>query len=183
MVIPEVHTLIERAAAARERLVGLLEVLPAEYWERRAPDDRWCVRDHAAHTAAVDELVTELLRGASGEAALWLGDTGDPAVLHALRERRRVAFAEEPPAPMIAAMGRARDGVVGALVRMDGAALDLPLFVAGVVNGWGQPIGFTLRTYLAQWAVHDLAHDAAIREAIRQPLAPGDIVAGARIRR
>ena len=61
--------------------------------------------------------------------------------------------------------------------------LDVPLFAAGVANAWGQPVRFTVRTYLAEWATHDLVHARCIREAVRQPLSPGDIVAGARVRR
>lgn len=182
MVLREVRTLIERAEAGRRQLLGLLDVLPRTYWDRVAPGDAWRVHDHAAHVAAADHIVAELLRDAGGSGPLWLGGTTDPKALIALRERRMAAIADQPPDSLLASMAAARAAIVEVLTGLEAALLDLPLFAAGVENEWGQPVPFTVRTYLAQWALHDITHARCIREAVRQPLAPGDILTAARMR-
>ena len=77
MAIPEVQTLLGRAAARRHVLEGLIAAAPEEYWARRAAGDAWTALDHLRHVATIDRVIVELGEAAAGSAgALWVGGDG-----------------------------------------------------------------------------------------------------------
>ena len=164
VALPEVRTLLERAAARRHVLEGLIASVPEDYWDRRAPDDAWTALDQVRHVATVDRMLVQLVEAAreSGE-ELWAGDTSDAAVL----EERRVALMdgvrEQTVGALVEMMRESRAEAVEAVLGMSVEALDREVRVAGA------PQGFPLRTYLAIWAEHDSEHEAAIRRAIETP--------------
>jgi len=168
--IPEVRTLVERAAARRHMLEGLNESIPEEFWARQAPDDDWPALDHLRHVATIDGMVVELVQAAErpGE-ALWVGGTRDAAEL----EGRRLALMEAVAGQSVEELGEtmraSREGAVEAVLALPQGALDREVRVAGVLTPWGKPHAFSLRAYLGAWAGHDGEHEAAIRRAIETP--------------
>ena len=164
VAVPEIRTLVERAAARRQMLEGLIESVPDDYWERQASGDDWTALDHLRHVATVDGMLVDLLEAAQEPGrALWAGDTSDEAELDA----RRVALMDGVREQTVEALGEtmreSREGAVETVLGMPVAALDREVRVAG------SPQGFPLRTYLAVWAEHDSEHEAAIRRAIETP--------------
>lgn len=169
-VIPEVRTLVERAAARRHVLEGLIESIPEEFWRRQAPDDAWTALDHLRHVATVDGMVVELAEAAGqpGE-ALWVGGATDAAELEARRLALMEAVAGQPVGELVEKMQASREGAVEAVLALSQGALDREVRVAGVLTTWGEPHSFSLRAYLGAWAEHDGEHEAAIRRAIETP--------------
>ncbi len=162
--VPELRTLVERAAARRHMLEGLIESVPDDYWQRQDPGDDWTAQDHLRHVATVDRMLVDLLKAAQeSSGALWAGDTSDAAVL----EERRVALMdgvrEQNVGALVETMRESREAAVMAVLGMSVAALEREVRVAGA------PQGLPLRTYLAIWAEHDSEHEAAIRQAMETP--------------
>lgn len=170
VAVPEMRTLVERAVARRHMLEGLIESVPADYWERRASGDTWTALDHVRHVATIDGIVAELVEAAAqpGE-ALWVGATRDVASLQARRVALMEGVAEQGVDELLATMQESREAATGALLALAVEALDREVRVAGVLTAWGEPHRFTLRAYLAAWAEHDGEHEAAIRRAIETP--------------
>ena len=73
VAVPEVRTLVERAAARRHVLEGLIASVPDDYWDRQASDDAWTALDHVRHVATVDSMLVELAEaaGRTGEGCGW----------------------------------------------------------------------------------------------------------------
>ncbi len=171
---PEIHALLGRAMAGRFQLLSLVDVLDDAHFQMRAEGDAWTVHDHLAHVAAVDGITVEIVRAGSAR-PLDLGP------FLALREPRRLALLgdhREIPTTLAAA----RDALAAIL-----ASLDVPSLSAEVVfpaaDAWAQPVAMQLRSYLAEWAIHDRHHEAAIREAVRTAISPAALALAARARR
>ncbi len=169
--LPEMRTLVERAAARRHVLEGLIASVPEDYWERRAPDDAWTALDHVRHVATVDAMVVELVEAAerSGE-ELWAGGVRDEAALEARRVELMDGVGDQDIHELVATMRASREAVVEALLAIGAGALDRDVRVAGMLTPWGEPHASSLRTHLTGWAgQHDAEHEAAIRRAIETP--------------
>lgn len=163
VAVPEIRTLVERAAARRQVLEGLIESVPDDYWERQA-GDAWTALDHLRHVATVDAMLVELLEAAQeSNEELWAGNTNDVAMLEARRVALMDRVREQPVETLVETMRESREGAVAAALQMPAAALDREVRVAGA------PQPLPLRTYLAIWAEHDSEHEAAIRQAIEAP--------------
>jgi len=180
-MLPEVRVIVERAAARRASLEGLVEAIPADFWARRATGDAWSAHDHLTHVATIDELTGETLNQIlSGERTVWIAGAGTPEMLAA---RRQALLDKEAAMPMAALRQRMREtrvGLVRLLASLRAVHLDARILVAGVVEGWGEPLAFGLRRYLAALPDHDTEHEQAIRQAIS---APPDLSAVALTRR
>src|SRR5512141_1099719 len=98
-MLAEVRVLLERSAARRLTLEGLLDALPADYWDRAAAGEAWSIRQHVGHLAGADEMMSELVEDVlSGAASAWVGRTEDPAMLASMRQRSvSVAESRQPP--------------------------------------------------------------------------------------
>ena len=170
VAIPEMRTLVERAAARRHVLEGLIASVPEDYWERQATGDAWTALDHVRHVATVDGMLVELAEAAGrpGE-ELWVGGTQDAGALEGRRVALMEGVGEQGIDELVATMWESREAAVEALLALPVEALDREVRVAGVVTPWGEPHVFTLRAYLAAWAEHDGEHEAAIRRAIETP--------------
>ncbi len=178
-MLPEVRVLIERAAARRLALEGLLDALPDDYWGRSAPGDGWPIRSHVEHLATIEGLVAETVRTVQvGDRYVWAGGANTTAALAELRAAQMASVAGATREALRAAMARSRAGLVAALASLEPVHLDAAVLVAGVVNAWGKPVGFSLREYLGAWP--DVEHDAAIRRALETP---PDLSAAALVRR
>lgn len=163
---PEIAVILQRASARRTMLAGLLDALPLEYWERRAPGDAWSVRDHVAHLAVVDRPFLPLLAEAAGGAFdCWLGGRERGALIRT-REANMDSMAGLEIGALRAALGRARADVEGALSALPAAACDMLVHIPDATGPWGEPVALPLRNYLVSWAEHDGVHEAAIRRAI-----------------
>ena len=169
-VLAEVRTLLERAAAGRLTLEGLIAAVPADYWERRGGGDAWAALDHLRHVATIDVLVIELVEVvAEPGTALWVGGTRDAEVLDARRVALMAGLQGREIDELRAAMRRSRAAAVEALLALTPAALEREVRVAGVTTPWGEPRAFALRAWLAHWAAHDGEHERAIRRAVETP--------------
>ena len=160
-------------------LEGLLDSIPATYWERQASDDAWSARDHLRHLATIDDLVLPLVQNAcAGCAVMWLAgpEPGDP-------ERQRMAamdsVAGASTAELRARMSASREAVTGAVSQLPHDALERLVRMASSANSRGRLQEWPLRTYLAGWAEHDTVHEGAIRRAMT---APPDLSAVALVR-
>ena len=159
--VPELRTVVERAAGRRHMLEGLIESVPDEYWERQASGDDWTALDHLRHVATVDGMLVELLTAAQeSDEELWAGDTSDEAELEARRVALMDGVREQTVEALVETMGETREAALEAALELPAAALDRDVRVAGA------PQPLPLRTYLAIWAEHDSEHEAAIRRAI-----------------
>ena len=164
VTLPELRTLVERAAARRHVLEGLVASVPEDYWQRQASGDEWTALDHLRHVATVDGMLVELVQAAQeSDEALWAGDTSDPAVLEERRVALMAGVREQTVETLVETMRASREGAAQAVLGMSVAALDRDVRVAGA------PQPFPLRTYLAVWTEHDGEHEAAIRRAIETP--------------
>lgn len=167
-MLPEVRVILERAAARRAMLDGLLDVIPVEDWERRAEGDAWTIEHHVQHLATVEGLViatVEAIR--TGEAEVWAGGSEQ---LTGFMEARAMAMAEVAhlePVELRARMAESRAAMSVAVARLEPRELETTVRIAGVVDSWGRPIGMSLRAYLQAWPEHDVEHDAAVRRALR----------------
>ena len=171
VALPEMRTLVERAAARRHVLEGLIASVPEDYWDRRAPDDAWTALEHVRHVATVDAMVVELLEAAERpEEELWAGGVRDVAELEARRVELMEAVRDQDIHELVVTMRESREAVVVALLAIRVEALDREVRVAGVVTPWGEPHASSLRAHLTGWAgQHDGEHEAAIRRAIETP--------------
>ena len=170
VAVPEIRTLVERAAARRQVLEGLIESVPDDYWERQASGDAWSALDHLRHVATVDAMLVELVEAAQDpDEELWAGKTSDAEVLEARRVALMDRVREQPVETLLETMLESRAGAVEAVLGMSVETLDREVRVAGVQTAWGEPQAFPLRSYLAVWAEHDGEHEAAIRQAIETP--------------
>lgn len=166
---PEIAVIVQRASARRQVLEGLLDALPGEYWEQRAPGDSWSVRNHVEHLATVDRPLVSLLEDAHrGATECWLGGPGAGALLDA-REAGMVALAGVEARELRLLLRRERAAVESALAALPPSACDCTVRIAGAIGSGGEPAAWPLRTYLASWAEHDGLHEAAIRVAIAAP--------------
>lgn len=59
-----------------------------------------------------------------------------------------------------------RARLVALLGQLGARHMEARVFVAGVVDGWGEPVAWELRRYLAAIPEHDSEHEAAIRRAV-----------------
>lgn len=169
--IPEMRTLVERAATRRHVLEGLIASVPDEYWERRAPGDDWTALDHVRHVATVDAMMVELVEAAErpGE-ELWAGGAREADELEARRTELMDGVRDQDIHALVATMRESREAAVGALLALSQGALDREVRVAGVLTPWGEPHASSLRVHLGGWAAeHDREHEAAIRRAIETP--------------
>ena len=168
--VPEVRTLVERAASRRHALEGLIAAVPEAYWGLRAAGDQWTALDHVRHVATVDVVVVELAEaaGAPGE-ALWVGGARNAAALEERRAGLMEGVREQERGALIETMRRSREDAMRALLAAPVGALERGVRVAGSLTAWGEPRAFTLRSWLAAWAEHDGEHEAAIRRAIETP--------------
>lgn len=167
---PEIETLAGRAASARYQLESLVAVLGDDHMDLRADGDAWDVRGHLAHVAAVDLVMAELLV-AVGAHPLDL----EPHFQR--REEYRLGVLGPHRVPWPEAQEN-RDRVLRQLVNLEPHAAGSEL-VLPPSGPWGTQHTMQLRSYLADWAVHDLHHDAAIREAVRGRLSPAALAATA----
>jgi len=180
-MLPEVRVIVERAAARRASLEGLIEAIPADYWARRATGEAWSAHDHLAHVAGIDALTSETLTQIlGGERAAWIAGATTPEML----ATRREALLDEAAGMAVAAlrerMRETRAELVELLAGLDTGHLEVTVLVAGVVDAWGEPLAVGLRRYLASLPEHDTEHEHAIRQAIS---APPDLSAVALTRR
>lgn len=180
MMLPEVRVFLERAGARRQSLFGLVEAIPPAYWPRTAPGDAWSARNHLEHVATADDflgsLILDIVRGAEP----WLAGTADPRGLLFARAEAMQRFESLPLEALLDAMAGARSMLVESLARLEPAHLLGPVFFAGHVSAWGEPLPITFSSYLDAWSAHDTAHEAAIRDAVSTP---PDLVAVAMARR
>ena len=180
-MLPEVRVIVERAAARRASLEGLIDAIPDDYWTRRATGEAWSARDHLAHVAGIDVMTSETLTQIlAGNRAASIAGATTPEELTA----RRDALLDEAATMAVAAlrerMRRTRAGLVRLLASLDAGHLEATVLVAGVVDAWGEPLAFGLRRYLVSLPDHDTEHEQAIRRAIS---APPDLSAVALTRR
>ena len=170
VAVPEIRTLVERAAARRQVLEGLIESVPDDYWVRQASGDAWTALDHLRHVATVDAMLVELVEAAREPGKeLWAGDTSDEAVLEARRVELMDRVREQPVGRLLETMRESREEALEVVLGMSVETLDREVRVAGALNAWGEPQAFPLRAYLAVWVEHDGEHEAAIRGAIETP--------------
>ncbi len=169
---PEVRVLLERANARRISLLGLVDVIPAQFWSRREDTDSWTARQHLAHVATADELLLETL-----------SEEG-PAASYESRRSELLAAAEEwPIRDLLARMERERARLAASLDGVSFLSLDGHIQAAGVRDAWGREAAWPVRALLAAWAEHDTGHELAIRRAVTSPPAAAALSAAARRRR
>ena len=169
-MLPEVRTLLQRAAAHRFALDGLLDAIPESYWERAAPGDAWNARNHLQHLATVEAILAQdLARVIDGANDLWLGGSPDAVLFHERRAAMMEAVADLPCAALRGEMAANRHDAVNTLGALTAYHMEAGLRIPGVVDRWAQPVRYSLREYLTAWPNHDTAHDAAIRAAVSTP--------------
>lgn len=180
-MLPELQVLLERAAARRAMLDGLLDVIPVEDWERRADGDAWSIENHVQHLASVEALTIETIDAVrAGAAEVWAGGSER---LTELLEARALAMAEVADleaGDLRARMAESRAAMNAAVGSLQPPHLDATVRISGVVDSWGRPVGMSLRAYLRAWPEHDLEHDGAIRRALQ---ARPDLSTAALVRR
>ncbi len=166
MMLPEIRVLIERAEMRRAALEGLLEAVPGDYWDRRAPEDEWSAVEHLRHVATVDDLLVSLLREAgTGLDEVSLGGApGEDDRIAAMHSVERLSVEE-----LVRRMRGARQRAVRQVGRLGQEALETAVLMPGAVDAWGMPVRWALRSYLVAWVGHDDVHAAAIRRAISTP--------------
>ncbi|MCY3645759.1 MAG: DinB family protein [Chloroflexi bacterium] len=170
VAVPEIRTLVERGAARRQVLEGLIESVPDDYWERQDSGDAWTALDHLRHVATVDQMLVELVEAAQeSDEELWAGKTDNVEVLEARRVALMDKVREQSVDTLVETMRESRARAVGTVLGMTVETLDREVRVAGALNEWGEQLAFPLRGYLAVWVEHDGEHEAAIRRAIATP--------------
>lgn len=176
-MIPVVRVLIGRAAARRESLLALADVVPADYWSRTAPGESWSAQRHLVHALSAEDALEGLLERineGSGPLALEAGD------LYAEREAAIEAAADLELASLIEQSVRARERTVRLLAALTPASIERMLVVVMPPGAWPAQSVLVAYAYLEQWAAHDAGHEAAIRDAISTP---PDLSAVAHVRR
>ncbi len=178
---PEFAVFAGRAARAREELTGLLDVVPDGEWVRQASGNAWDIHTHVAHVAAADAAAADLFAAlSSSPGVLPLAES-----LARFAESRAAAIAEartRTPTALRTLIAHQREAALQALVSLPPAAFDTSLLLPGG-GAWGQDLTFSLRSYLATWAAHDLEHAAAIRAALLVAPSPSAMALAARLRR
>ena len=181
VIVPEIHTILGRAAANRQRLNELLQVLDDEHWRRRHPDDAWDVRGHLQHLASIEPLLIGTLNEAVELGSAWLcGSPSGPGVEEA-REAARTSLADLSPGELLLEIEETRIETVDAVANLEAAALDAIVRIPPV-SEWLAPVPVPLRQYLQDWAIHDLDHEASIRNAITVQPRPADLASALRVR-
>ena len=166
-MLPEVRVILERAATHRTSLEGLLDAVPNDYWDRRAPGEAWSAHDHLAHVATIDVLTSQTLSEIlEGVRVAWLAGTTVPAQLAARREASLQEVQTATPQALRERMRQTRAELARVVRSLDSASLESNICVAGVLDAWGQPVAFGVRRYLAGLPDHDTGHELAIRRAI-----------------
>lgn len=169
MMLPEVRVFFERAEARRQSLLGLVAAIPPGYWLRSGPGDAWTARHHLQHVATADDFLGALIETVCSGGEAWLGGTRD---LPALLQARAAAIEEHAPLTLSALIDRlsqSRQVLAERLSELDRVHLAAPVFIAGRISHWGEPLPLALSAYLASWAGHDAGHEMAIREAVSTP--------------
>jgi len=180
-MLPELQVLLERAAARRAMLDGLLDVIPPEDWERRAEGDAWTIENHVQHLATIEGLMIETLdRVTAGETEVWAGGAERLGAFVEARARAMGTVSGLEPAELRAEMAQSRAAMNAAMAGLEARHLEATVRISGVVDSWGRPIAMSLRAYLRGWPEHDLEHDAAIRRALQ---ARPDLSTAAMVRR
>lgn len=154
---PEVRVFLDRANARRVSLLGLVDVIPDQFWARREDRDSWTARQHVAHVATADELLLETI---PGEAA---------APYEVRRSELLTAAAEWPMPDLLARMERERARLAAWLEGLSLLSLDGYIKAVGVRDAWGREVSWPVRALLAAWAEHDTGHELAIRRAVTTP--------------
>ncbi len=183
-MLAELAVIAGRAAAARYSLEALLDVVPDDYWVRRAEGEAWSAYDHLAHLATIDEPMRQMLEEANAGASTLLpygAETGGDAL--ARRESLMLTVSGESVESLRARMTSNREALLEVFHTLQPGALDASVILPGLVNAWGQPVAISLRHYLVNWAAHDTEHAEAIRQAITRPPSPGDLALAAQRRR
>lgn len=181
MILPELQTILGRAAANRARLNELLGVLDGEHWLRRHPDDVWSVRDHLQHLASIEPLITRTLQEAAKSGSAWLCGSQTAGELRDAREVARMGVSDLGAEELLAKLDDARAETVSALAVLQAADLDSVIRFPPA-SEWASPVAMPLRGYLQHWAAHDLDHEHSIREAITVPPGPADLASSLRMR-
>jgi hypothetical protein len=151
-------------------LLGLVEVVPEDFWSRRGETGSWTAHEHLAHVATADELLIETLSG----------NTAEP--YEARRSELFAAAREESVADLSARLHSERARLAGWLKHLPPTMLDRYI-IAGVRDAWGQEVAWSVRGLLAAWSEHDTGHELAIRRAITTPPDASALSAAARRRR
>ncbi|HEX6029835.1 MAG TPA: DinB family protein [Tepidiformaceae bacterium] len=172
----EVRLLAERASVRRISLLGLLEVIPPDFWPRREPGEEWTARNHLEHVATADALLRETIDAVVRQADLevsyierraQLMDAAAGVSLLELRDR----------------METERAATIASLAGVDALLLDELILIPGSVDSFGQGVALPLRTVVTAWAEHDTGHEIAIRTAITTHPDAASLAAAARFRR
>ena len=167
---PEVRVLLDRANARRLSLLGLVAVVPDDFWPRREGADSWTAHEHLAHVATADRLLLETI---SHEAA---------GSYEARRAALLEAATEKPIPDLVASMEWEREHLAGSLKHLSTTTLD-GYITAGVRDAWGREATWPVRALLAAWSEHDTGHELAIRRAVTAPPDASALSAAARRRR
>lgn len=165
-MIPVVRVLIGRAAARRESLLALVDVVPADYWSRTAPGESWSAHRHLLHALSAEDALEGLLQNineGSGPLAL------EAAALYAEREAAIEAAGALELGSLIERSALARERTVRLLADLTPASIERTLVVAMPPGSWPAQSVMAAYAYLEQWAAHDAGHEAAIRDAISTP--------------
>lgn len=174
--LPEVRSVLERAATNRHLLEEFLAHAPPDRLHNMAEGDLWSGHVHLSHVATADVLMTTLLAEVrEGSYRLDMGLLGR-------RSEAIAAAAELPLEELRELMAESRSELVQLLVRFDDTRLAHPVVVEQP-GAWPPERQLSLRAYLAAWAEHDLEHLQSMRRAVTAPVSPAAMAAAARIRR
>lgn len=174
--LPEVRSVLERAATNRHMLEEFLAHAPADRLHNTADGDAWSGYTHLAHVATADVLVSAVL-GSVRDRAYRLDAT--------LQRRRLDAILHAAALPMdelTELLAESRTEFVRLAGGFDEAALAYPVVVE-LPGAWPPERQLSVRAYLSAWAEHDLDHLQAMRRAVTAPVSPAAMAAAARIRR
>lgn len=183
VVLAEIAVIIGRAAAAREVLEQLIDVVPDDHWERREPGSRWSAREHLQHLATMDAPTAELFEQAATRPTVAPLGARDAAELVLGREALLASVAELSIEALRERMEAERAHTYEVLTTLEPPALDAAVLLPGIVDAWGRVQQVSVRQYAAAWAAHDLEHAEAIRRAVTHQPSPGDLALAARRRR
>lgn len=181
MTLPEVRTYLERAAAARAMLDGLLDVLSEAHLLLNAGAGEWDVRTHLAHVATADGPVAALLREVERGRPAALAPEGEAAFFE-MRARAIEQATNFPLAALREMMAESRHETEATVRTLSASHLDLSVALPAR-DAWGRQASIAVRDYLAAWAVHDVDHERTVRRAIVQSPSPAALAAASRLQR
>ena len=181
MALQEVVTILGRAAANRQRLNELLDVLEEDYWRRRHPDDAWDVSGHVQHLTSIEGLITETMNEAVARGFAWICGSATANGLAEVREAARQSLSGLDPTALRTALAATRERTEGELILLDSVGLDAVVQFPPA-SEWAAPASVSIRGYLRSWAAHDLDHEQAIRDAITVQPGAADLASSLRIR-